>query len=69
MRQDRPRPARPRRPFADLQAGLGVATIRHLLRNEASVDTVYYNRREAIEGNGPGGARPATASARARSGS
>jgi site-specific DNA recombinase len=47
----------------------GVSTIGRLLRNEAYVGTVYYNRREAIEGNGPGGARPATASARARSGS
>lgn len=35
----------------------GVSTIGRLLRNEAYVGTVYYNRREAIDGNGPRGAR------------
>jgi site-specific DNA recombinase len=35
----------------------GVSTVGRLLRNEAYVGTVYYNRREAIEGNGPRGAR------------
>jgi site-specific DNA recombinase len=34
----------------------GVSTLGRLLRNEAYVGTVYYNRREAIEGNGPRGA-------------
>ncbi|MBD0282659.1 MAG: recombinase family protein [Thermoleophilaceae bacterium] len=35
----------------------GVSTIGRLPRNEAYVATVYYNRREAIDGNGPRGAR------------
>jgi site-specific DNA recombinase len=35
----------------------GVSTIGRLLRNEAYIGTVYYNRREAIDGNGPRGAR------------
>jgi site-specific DNA recombinase len=37
--------------------GWGVSTIGRLLRNEAYVGTVYYNRREAMDGNGPRGAR------------
>ena len=35
----------------------GTSTIGRLLHNEAYTGTVYYNRREAIEGNGPRGAR------------
>ncbi len=35
----------------------GPSTIQGLLRNEAYIGTVYYNRREAIEGNGRRGQR------------
>jgi len=35
----------------------GTSTIGRLLHNEAYTGTVYYNRRESIEGNGPRGAR------------
>ena len=35
----------------------GVSTIGRMLRNEAYIGTVYYNRREAIDGNGPRGVR------------
>jgi len=35
----------------------GVSTIGRLLHNEAYIGTVYYNRREAIDGNGPRGSR------------
>jgi site-specific DNA recombinase len=35
----------------------GVSTIGRLLGNEAYIGTVYYNRREAIDGDGPRGAR------------
>ena len=35
----------------------GTSTIQRLLRNEAYIGTVYYNRRESLDGNGPRGAR------------
>ncbi len=35
----------------------GTSTITRLLNNEAYIGTVYYNRRESLEGNGPRGAR------------
>lgn len=35
----------------------GTSTIGRLLHNEAYIGTVYYNRREALDGNGPRGAR------------
>ena len=35
----------------------GTSTIGRLLRNEAYIGTVYYNRRESLDGNGPRGAR------------
>ena len=36
----------------------GTSTIGRLLHNEAYIGTVYYNRRETLEGNGPRGAEP-----------
>ena len=35
----------------------GTSTITRLLNNEAYIGTVYYNRRESLDGNGPRGAR------------
>jgi len=35
----------------------GTSTLQRLLRNEAYIGTVYYNRRESLDGNGPRGAR------------
>jgi site-specific DNA recombinase len=35
----------------------GTSTIDRLLRNEAYIGTMYYNRYESLEGNGPRGAR------------
>jgi site-specific DNA recombinase len=35
----------------------GTSTIDRLLRNEAYIGTMYYNRHESLEGNGPRGAR------------
>jgi site-specific DNA recombinase len=35
----------------------GTSTITRLLNNEAYIGTVYYNRRESLEGHGPRGAR------------
>ena len=35
----------------------GTSTITRMLNNEAYIGTVYYNRRESLEGNGPRGAR------------
>jgi site-specific DNA recombinase len=35
----------------------GTSTIERLLRNEAYIGTMYYNRHESLEGNGPRGAR------------
>ncbi|MGI8712743.1 MAG: recombinase family protein, partial [Solirubrobacteraceae bacterium] len=35
----------------------GTSTIQRMLRNEAYIGTVYCNRRESFEGNGPRGAR------------
>ena len=35
----------------------GTSTIGRLLHNEAYIGTVYYNRRESLDGNGPRGAR------------
>ena len=35
----------------------GTSTITRLLNNEAYIGTIYYNRRESLEGNGPRGAR------------
>jgi hypothetical protein len=35
----------------------GVSTLGRLLHNEAYIGTVYYNRRESLDGNGPRGTR------------